>query len=52
MTTSIVVDNVTKSFRYQYHRTFKQLVSPRSRGQANDGSFKALDGVSFEVAQG
>jgi ABC-2 type transport system ATP-binding protein len=52
MTTSIRVDNVTKTFRYQYHRTFKQVVSPRSRGDGPADTFKALDGVSFEVQQG
>ena len=52
MAKSIVVNNVTKTFRDQYHRTFKQVVSPRSRAAAGGDSFKALDGVSFEVQQG
>jgi ABC-2 type transport system ATP-binding protein len=51
MTTSILVEDVTKSFRYQYHRTVKQLFRHGgAKGAAN--SFKALDGVSFEVQQG
>ena len=52
MTTSIVVDNVTKSFRYQYHPTLKKLVQGKVGRKEADDSFKALDGVSFEVQQG
>jgi ABC-2 type transport system ATP-binding protein len=59
MTTSIVVDNVSKTFRYQYNRTLKQMLRPdrRKRDAAFDepsptDTFKALDGVSFEVQQG
>jgi ABC-2 type transport system ATP-binding protein len=61
MTTSIVVDNVTKSFRYQYQRTLKQMLRPDLRRRAaseqsdqpaDHDTFKALDGVSFEVQQG
>jgi ABC-2 type transport system ATP-binding protein len=61
MTTSIVVDNVSKSFRYQYQRTLKQMLRPDRRKReaveradqpAASDTFKALDGVSFEVQQG
>ncbi len=52
MSTSIVVDNVTKSFRYQYHRTLKQVVTRRSKAERSLETFKALDGVSFQVEQG
>ncbi|GAA1924586.1 ABC transporter ATP-binding protein [Nocardioides hwasunensis] len=59
MTTSIVVDNVSKTFRYQYNRTLKQVLRPDRRKRdaaddrpAPDATFKALDGVSFEVKQG
>ncbi|SEC65071.1 ABC-2 type transport system ATP-binding protein [Nocardioides exalbidus] len=59
MTTSIVVDNVSKTFRYQYNRTLKQMLRPdrRKRDAEPDeprpsDTFKALDGVSFEVTQG
>ena len=52
MTTSILVDDVTKSFRYQYHRTLKQVVTRRSASEHAQEEFKALDGVSFEVQQG
>ena len=52
MTTSIVVDNVSKTFRYQAHPTLKKVLQGRLRGQRTNESFKALDGVSFEVQQG
>lgn len=52
MTTSIVVDNVTKSFRYHYHPTLKKLAQGKVRRQEARDDFKALDGVSFEVQQG
>lgn len=60
MTTSIVVDNVSKTFRYQYNRTLKQMLRPERRTMASGDderarskdTFKALDGVSFEVQQG
>ena len=52
MTTSILVDNVTKTFRYQYHRTLKQVLSTALAWRSGGDSFKALDGVSFEVQQG
>ena len=52
MTTSIVVDNVTKSFRYHYHPTLKKVVQGKVRRQETNDDFKALDGVSFEVQQG
>ncbi len=52
MTTSIVVDNVSKSFRYQYHRTLKQVVRSKASRESAANTFKALDAVSFEVQQG
>ena len=52
MTTSIVVDNVSKTFRYQSHRTLKKVLQHRFRGDRSGETFKALDGVSFEVQQG
>ncbi len=52
MTTSIVVDNVSKTFRYQSHVTLKKVLQNRMGGKRSDESFKALDGVSFEVQQG
>ena len=52
MATSILVDNVTKSFRYQYHPTLKKLVQGKVRDNEATNDFKALDSVSFEVQQG
>jgi ABC-2 type transport system ATP-binding protein len=52
MTTSIVVKDVSKTFRYQAHPTLKKVLQDRLRGDRAQGSFKALDGVSFEVQQG
>ncbi|WP_372728120.1 ABC transporter ATP-binding protein [Nocardioides sp.] len=50
--TSIVVENATKSFTLRYHRTFKQVTVAKLRGQATSDTFKALDDVSFTVEQG
>lgn len=50
--TSIVVENVTKTFKLRYHRTFKQVTVAKARGQATHDVFKALDDVSFTVEQG
>ncbi|GAB6983903.1 ABC transporter ATP-binding protein [Nocardioides pyridinolyticus] len=50
--TSIVVDDVTKSFTLQFHRTLKQMAVARLRGQELRNTFNALDGVSFTVEQG
>jgi ABC-2 type transport system ATP-binding protein len=50
--TSIVVDNVSKTFRYHYHPTLKKVVRSRLRREVTKDSFKALDGVSFTVQQG
>jgi len=52
MVTSIVVDNVSKQFRLQYHRTIKQMAMAKVRSQQISDKFWALDGVSFEVEQG
>ncbi|MGI8645201.1 MAG: ABC transporter ATP-binding protein [Nocardioides sp.] len=52
MVTSIVVDNVSKEFSLQYHRTLKQILMAKARKQQVSDSFWALDGVSFEVEQG
>jgi ABC-2 type transport system ATP-binding protein len=51
-TTSIVVDGVSKTFRYQAHPTLKKVLQTRLRGQRTSETFKALDEVSFEVQQG
>ncbi|WP_205471212.1 ABC transporter ATP-binding protein [Nocardioides sp. SYSU D00038] len=50
--TSIVVENVTKSFSLRYQRTFKQLTVAKLQGRETNKRFKALDDVSFSVSQG
>jgi ABC-2 type transport system ATP-binding protein len=50
--TSIVVDNVSKEFSLQYHRTLKQITMAKLRRQQVSDKFWAVDGVSFEVQQG
>lgn len=50
--TSIVVDDVSKQFSLQYHRTLKTMAMAKMRHQEIADSFKALDSVSFEVQQG
>lgn len=52
MTSSIVVDSVSKDFSMQYHRTLKQMAVGLVRGQELQERFKALDNVSFTVEQG
>ncbi|MGB0099657.1 MAG: ABC transporter ATP-binding protein [Nocardioides sp.] len=50
--TSIVVEDVRKSFTLRYHRTVKQMAVAAVRGQELSDTFDALDGVSFTVEQG
>jgi len=50
--TSIVVENVTKTFSLRYHRTFKQVTVAKFRGQKTKDDFNAVDDVSFTVKQG
>ncbi len=50
--TSIVVENVTKTFSLRYHRTFKQVTVAKFRGQKTKDEFNAVDDVSFTVKQG
>ena len=52
MTTSIVIDNATKTFNLRFHRTLKQVSMAKIRGQETSTEFKAIDGVSFTVEQG
>lgn len=52
MTTSIVLDDVTKTFKLRFHRTIKQMSVAKIRGQETSTDFKAIDGVSFTVEQG
>ena len=50
--TSIVCENVTKTFTLRYHRTFKQVTVAAMRGRDISDTFQAVDDVSFEVKQG
>ncbi len=50
--TSIVVENVSKEFTLRYHRTAKQVMVARARGQDVTNTFRALEDVSFTVEQG
>ena len=52
MTTSIVLDDVTKTFKLRFHRTIKQMSVAKVRGQETSTEFRAVDGVSFKVEQG
>lgn len=52
MTTAIKVENVSKQFTLNYHRTMKQMVVAASKGHKVSDKFLALDDVSFEVKQG
>ena len=52
MTTSIVLENVTKTFKLRYHRTIKQMSMAKVRGQETSSLFRAVDDVSFTVEQG
>ena len=52
MTNYIEVDKATKSFTMQYHRSIKQIVLAKARGQKTHDRFNAVDEVSFNVQQG
>ncbi len=49
---SIVVENVTKTFKLRYQRTFKQVTVAKLQGREVSSEFKALEDVSFSVEQG
>lgn len=52
MSTSIVVDNITKEFTLRYHRTFKEVTVAKARGVKTSDKFNALEDVSFKVEAG
>ena len=52
MTESIIVENVTKHFTMQYHRTLKQMAVAAAQRLPLKETFKAVDDVSFVVEQG
>ena len=51
-TTSIVVEDVCKTFTLQYHRTLKQMAVATARRLPLSETFQALSDVSFTVEQG
>ena len=52
MSTSIVVDHVTKSFKIARQKTLKRLAVNAVKGRQLPDSFKALDDVTFGLEQG
>ena len=50
--TSIVVDHVTKDFKLRFHRTLKQVLVAKARGEQTYERFVAVDDVSFTIEQG
>jgi ABC-2 type transport system ATP-binding protein len=52
MTRMIQVDQATKAFTMQYHKSLKQIVLARARGMKTHDRFNAVDDVSFTVDQG
>jgi ABC-2 type transport system ATP-binding protein len=50
--TSIVCENVVKSFKVRYQRTFKEMTIAAVRGRDISNEFRAVDDVSFVVEQG
>lgn len=49
---SIVVENVSKDFTMQYHRTLKQMAVATARRLPLKETFRAVNDVSFTVEQG
>ena len=49
---SIIVENVSKEFSMQYHRTLKQMAVATVRRLPLKEEFQAVDNVSFTVNQG
>lgn len=52
MTESIIVENVSKTFTMQYHRTLKQMAVAAARRLPLNETFQAVNDVSFVVEQG
>lgn len=50
--TSIVVEDVTKTFTLRYQRTLKQMTVAAVKGRQISDTFNALEDVSFTVEQG
>lgn len=49
---SIVAEHVTKDFKLRYHRTLKQVLVAKARGEKTYERFVAVDDVSFTIEQG
>lgn len=52
MTTSIVVDGVSKDFSMHFHRTAREKIGALLRGRKISERFTAINNVSFTVEQG
>ncbi|MBS44793.1 MAG: ABC transporter ATP-binding protein [Nocardioides sp.] len=50
--TSIVAENITKSFTTRYQRTAKQVAVAKMKGRKVSDRFDALHDVSFQIEQG
>ena len=49
---SIVVENVSKDFTMQYHRTLKQMAVATMRRLPLKETFRAVNDVSFSIPRG
>ncbi len=52
MTTSVVVDSVTKRFKVSNQKTLKKLIVNAVKGKQLSDSFTALDDITFTLDQG
>jgi ABC-2 type transport system ATP-binding protein len=52
MVTTIKLENATKNFTLQYHRTFKDVTVALAKRQQISDTFQAVDDVSFSVEEG
>jgi ABC-2 type transport system ATP-binding protein len=52
MSTSVVVDHVTKQFKVSNQKTLKKLLVNATKGRQLSDSFTALDDISFTLEQG
>lgn len=52
MTTSVIVDHVTKRFKVSNQKTLKKLIVNATKGRQLSDSFVALDDISFTLDQG
>jgi ABC-type polysaccharide/polyol phosphate transport system ATPase subunit len=52
MSTSVVVDHVTKRFKLSHQKTLKKLIVNATKGRELSDSFTALEDISFSLEQG